>query len=83
MKTEPTQRDRDNVNKINRKLIALFTRENAHPAVASAAFVEVMASILVMQTVDAAGARVGADTISAELHKVVERMIAKYYGTIQ
>jgi hypothetical protein len=83
MKPEPTQRDRDNVNKINRKLIQLFTRENAHPAVASAAFVEVMASILVMQTVDAAGARTGADVIGGELRKTVEKMITRQYGTVQ
>jgi hypothetical protein len=79
----PNQRDRGNLDKINRKIIALFTRENVHPAVASAAFVEVMASILVMQTVDATGARVGADTIGAELRKIVEKMITRQYGTVQ
>jgi hypothetical protein len=71
------------IGRINRKIIALFNEEDIHPAVASAAFVQVMASILVTQTAGKASAIVGADTISRELHKSVISMFDTHFGMRQ
>jgi hypothetical protein len=73
MTAGPTEPDLQAMKELAQKIVQLCTRNGVHPAVAAAALVEVLSSILITMTKDQVAAKDGANIMHSRVVAAIER----------